>query len=119
MNGLEIIECIPVKQIPDSVLICVIFGCFFILIPTFIVYKLTENWNKTFVTECVSGIIYLVFGIALLTSGVFEKPTGEYQYKVKITEDVGYIEFIDKYYVVAENDDGTYIIEEKHIKEWF
>ena len=68
-------------------------------------------------TELCSGVFYLVFALVLLTIGVFEKPTGEYQYKVKITEDIGYIEFIDKYDVVAENDDGTYIIEEKHIKE--
>jgi hypothetical protein len=117
MNGLEIIECIPVEQIPDSVLICVILGTFSILIPTLIVYKLTKDHNKALLTEVICGIIYLVFVMALLLSGIFKKPTGEYQYKVKITEDVGYIEFIDKYDVVAENDDGTYIIEEKHIKE--
>lgn len=113
MNGLEIIECIPVKQIPEAVLICVILGTCSILIPTFIVHKLTKSHNKALLTELVSGIIYLIFGLMLLTSGIFEKPTGEYQYKVKITEDVGYMEFIDKYDVVAENDDGTYIIQER------
>ena len=50
---------------------------------------------------------------ALLVSGVLEEPTGEYQYKVKIAESVGYIELTDKYVVIAENDDGTYIIQEK------
>lgn len=113
MNGLEIIECIPVEKVPDLVLICTILGVCSILIPTFIVSKLTKSFNKAILTELISGIIYLVFGLTLLTSGVFEKPTGEYQYKVKITEDVGYIEFIDKYDVVAENDDGTYIIQER------
>lgn len=113
MNGLEIIEYIPVEQVPDSVLICVILGTLSILIPTFIVYKLTKNYNKMLLTELCSGVFYLVFTLVLLTNGVFEKPTGEYQYKVKITEDVGYIEFIDKYDVVAENDDGTYIIQER------
>lgn len=113
MNGLEIIECIPVKQIPDSVLICVPLCALSIFIPTFIVHKLTKSHDKAILTEFVSGIIYIVFVLMLLTSGVFEKPTGEYQYKVKIAEDVGYIEFIDKYDVVAENDDGTYIVQEK------
>ena len=41
-------------------------------------------------------------------------PTGEYRYKVRITEDVGYVEFTDKYDVITENDDGTYIIQEKN-----
>lgn len=117
MNGLEIIECIPVEQVPDSVLIGAIVGVLSTLIPTYIVYKLTKNYNKMLLTELYSGVFYIVFVLVLLTNGFFEKPTGEYQYKVKITEDVGYIEFIDQYDVVAENDDGTYIIEEKRIKE--
>ena len=118
MNGLEIIECIPVKQIPDSVLICAILGTFLILIPTFIAYRLTKDYNKALLTEAICGIVYLVFVMVLLTSGIFKKPNGEYQYKVKITEAVGYVEFIDKYDVITENDDGTYIIQEKnHIKE--
>lgn len=113
MNGLEIIECIPVEQVPDSVLICTILGSCSILIPTFIVGKLTKSYNKAILTELIGGIIYTVFVLTLLTSGVFEKPTGEYRYKVKITEDVGYIEFVNKYDVITENDDGTYIVQEK------
>ena len=113
MKGLEIIECIAIEQVPNSAFICVLLGVFSILIPTFIVYSLTKNGNKALVTECVSGLIYLVFAITLLVSGVCEKPTGEYQYKVRITEDVSYVEFTDKYEVIAENDDGTYIVQEK------
>ena len=113
MKGLEIIECIPVKQVPDLVMICFIVGTVSILIPSYIVLKLTKNFNKALVTELISGLIYMVFVLVLLTSGVFEKPTGEYHYKVKLTEDVGYVEFTNKYDVVTENDDGTYIIQEK------
>ena len=113
MNGLEIIERIMINQIPDWVFICVLLGAFSILIPTFIVYGLTKNGNKALTAELVSGLVYLVFTLILLTSGICEKPTGEYKYKVKITEDVGYIEFVNKYDVIAENDDGTYIIQEK------
>ena len=113
MKGLEIIERITIEQVSDSVLFCLILGIFSILIPTFVVYKLTKNGDKAFLTEIISGVIYIVFFVVLLVSGVLEKPTGEYQYKVKITEDVGYIEFTDKYNVVEENDDGTYIVQEK------
>lgn len=113
MNGLEIIEQIAVGRIPYLVLCCIILGTFFVLIPTFVVYLLTKDWGTTILVETICGIIYLVSVVTLMLSGVLEKPTGEYQYKVKITEDVGYIEFTDKYDVVEENDDGTYIIQEK------
>ena len=49
-----------------------------------------------------------------MCSGVLERPTGEYQYKARITEDVGYIEFTNKYDVITKNDDGTYITQEKN-----
>ena len=113
MKGLEIIECIATGQVPDSVLFCLILGTVSIMIPTFAVYKLTKNGNKAFLIEVISGLIYIVFTIILLHSKILEKPTGEYQYKVRITEDVGYVEFTDKYEVVTENDDGTYIVQEK------
>ena len=118
MNGLEIIEYIAIEQIPDSVLIGLILSAFSILIPTLVVYHLTKDDIKALIAEAISGIIYIMFFAGALTSGVFDKPTGEYQYKVKITEDVSYVEFTDKYDVVTENDDGTYIIQvKKHIKE--
>lgn len=113
MNGLEIIERIAVEQIPDWVLCYIVLGAFSILIPTFVVYSLTKDGGKAILVEAICGIIYLVFAVILMLSGAFDKPTGEYQYKVKITEDVGYIEFTDKYDVIEENDDGTYIIQEK------
>ena len=113
MKGLEIIECIAVEQVPVLVLLSLALGVFSILIPTSVVYKLTKNWEKTFLTELISGLIYLVVMIGLLVSGILEKPTGEYQYKVRITEDVSYVEFTDKYDVITENDDGTYIVQEK------
>lgn len=113
MKGLEIIECIAIEQIPDSAFVGLLLSVFFILIPTFAVYGLTKNSRKALLAEVVSGIVYLVFFIGLLASRVLEIPTGEYRYKVRITEDVGYIEFTDKYDVITENDDGTYIIQEK------
>lgn len=113
MNGLEIIERIAVKQTPDWVVICIALGTFSILIPTIVVYSFTKNFPKSLVAEVISGIIYSAFALTMLASGVFDKPTGEYQYKVKITEDVGYVEFTDKYEIITENDDGTYIIQEK------
>lgn len=113
MKGLDIIEHIAVNQIPASTMIYLVLGIFSILIPTFVVYLFTKNQNKTFVTELISGIVYMVLFIALLFSGALEKPTGEYQYKVRITEDVSYVEFTDKYEVITENDDGTYIVREK------
>lgn len=118
MKGLEIIEQIAVNQVPVSTIIYMVLGAFSILIPTVVVYLFTKNSDKALVTEFISGIVYFVLLVTLLFSGVFEKPTGEYKYKVRITEDVGYIEFTDKYDVISENDDGTYIIQEKnHIKE--
>ena len=114
MNGLEIIERIAVEQIPDCVLCYILLGAFSILIPTFVVYSLTKNGSKSIFVEAICGIIYIVFVATLMLSGALNKPTGEYQYKVKITEDVGYIEFTDKYDVIEENDDGTYIIQEKN-----
>lgn len=118
MEGLEVIEQIAVTQVPDSFVIWIVLGCFSVLIPTYIAWLLTENLTLTFMTEITSGIIYMALVVALAFGGVLERPTGEYQYKVRITEDVGYVEFTNKYDVVTENDDGTYIIQEKdHIKE--
>lgn len=113
MKGLEIIEQISVNQVPDWILTCIMLGVFSVLIPTFIVYGLTKNGDKALLAEVISGIVYIAFTVILLASGVCEEATGEYQYKVKISEDVGYIEFVNKYDVIAENDDGTYIIQEK------
>lgn len=114
MNGLEIIEHIAVNQVPFSTIMYMVLGVFLILIPTFVVYLFTKNISKALITEFISGIVYLALIVALLFSGVFEKPTGEYKYKVRITEDVGYIEFTDKYDIISENDDGTYIVQEKN-----
>ena len=118
MKGLEIIEQIVIKQVPDSVVIYIILGCFSTLISTFVVYLITKNEVKTYATELISGIVYMALILALVFSGALDKPTDTYQYKVRITEDVSYIEFTNKYDVIAENDDGTYIIQEKnHIKD--
>lgn len=119
MNGLEIIERIPIEQLPIPAILILFVGIVFcVLVPSFAVYHLTKNIDKVLVSEIISGVIYIALVFGLLMSGVLEIPTGEYQYKVKITEDVGYVEFTDKYDVVADNDDGTYIIQEKnHIKE--
>ena len=118
MEGLEVIEQIAVTKIPDVAGACLMLGWFVILIITIIVYLFTKSGRTTIVTEFVSGLVYAVLISALLVSGVLEKPTGEYQYKVRITEDIGYAEFTDKYEVIAENDDETYIIQEKNfIKE--
>jgi putative Ca2+/H+ antiporter (TMEM165/GDT1 family) len=117
MKGLEIIERIAIEQTPDWVVICIVLGTFSILIPTVVVYSFTKNFSKSLVAEVISGAIYIAFALIVLVNGVFDKPTGEYQYEVKITEDVGYIEFTDKYDVVKENDDGTYIVQEKNIEE--
>lgn len=113
MEGLEIIECIAVEQVPCSVWLCLTLGIFSIFIPASVVYKLTKNRDKEFLTEMISGLIYLAIMIGLLVSGILKKPTGEYQYKVRITEDVSYVEFTDKYDVITENNDGTYIVQEK------
>lgn len=118
MEGLEIIERIAVSRVPDIFVIFIVLGCFSVLIPTYIVWLLTKNPTLSFTTEITSGIIYIALMAVLTFSGVLERPTGEYQYKVRITEDAGYVEFTNKYDVIAENDDGTYIIQEKsHIKE--
>lgn len=119
MNGLEIIKRIPIEQPPIPVICFIFVGIIFcVVLPSFAVYRLTANIDKALLSEVISGIIYIALVLGLLLSGVVDKPTGEYQYKVKITEDVGYLEFTDKYDIVTENDDGTYIIQEKnHIKE--
>lgn len=113
MKGLEIIERIAIEQIPESTATYLILGGFSILIPTVVVYMLTKDPHKIYVTEVISGLIYIILLVVVLESGIFEKPTGEYQYKVNITEDVGYVEFTDKYNIITKNDDGTYIIQEK------
>lgn len=118
MEGLEVIEQIAVYQVPESTIIWLVLCVFSILIPPLATYYITQNSAKTIVAEVIYGVAYAVLASALLVSGVLEKPTGEYQYKVRITEDVGYVEFTDKYEVITENDDGTYIIQEKnYIKE--
>lgn len=113
MEGLEVIEQIVVTQVPSLFQVLIALGCFSVLIPTYISWLLTKNDDLTFVTEIISIAVYLVLMATLANNGVLERPTGEYQYKVRITEDVGYIEFTDKYEVIAENDDGTYIVQEK------
>lgn len=115
MKGLEIIECIAIERVPDLVIVCFMLGFFSILIPTYAVYRLTKNSVKALRTEIISALIYIAIFVGLMMSGVLEKPTGEYQYKVRIGEDVSYVEFTDKYEVITENDDGTYIIQEKDI----
>lgn len=113
MNGLEIIECVAIERVPDLALLCLILGLLSIMIPTYAVYRLTKNGVKVSLTYIISLFIYLVVLIGLLESGVLEKPTGEYQYKVRITEEVSYVEFTDKYDVIMENNDRTYIVQEK------
>lgn len=114
MEGLEIIERIAITQVPDSVMFCLVLGLFSILIPTYMVWLWTKSVSKTIIIEIISGVVYMILLSALMVSGVLERPTGGYQYRVRITEDVGYIEFTDKYEVITENDDGTYIIQEKN-----
>ena len=113
MDGVEIIESIVVEQVPDIANVWLILGTFSVVIPTLIVYAITHCSTKAFITEIISGVVYIALVVILLTSGVLEQPTGEYRYKVKIAEDVGYIEFTDKYDVITDNEDGTYIVAEK------
>lgn len=114
MEGLEIIERIAIEQIPDLVLICVTFGAILVfLTPTFVTYVLAKDLGKALLAEAISAIIVVTGFFCLMSSGVLKQPTGEYKYKVRLTEDVSYTEFTEQYEVITENDDGTYIIKEK------
>lgn len=113
MEGLEVIEQIAVAQVPELTIVYLIG-----LSSIFVIFLFTQIGFKTIVRELICGLAYLVLIVVLLSSKVLERPTGEYQYKVRIIEDVGYVEFTNKYEVITENDDGTYIVQEKrYIKE--
>lgn len=57
--------------------------------------------------------IFLFVMLPTVANGVFDKPTGEYKYKVNITDECGFNEFNNAYEIIEENEDGTYVIREK------
>lgn len=105
-----IIESFEVKTIPNWIYACIVLGAILILIASFVVCSSIKNQKKALI---ISMSIYLILVFALLCSGVLEKPTGEYQYRVKIADDVGFVEFTDKYGIIQEYDDGTFLVQEK------
>lgn len=46
MKGLEIIEEIPIMETPVWTLLVMVCGVFLILIPTYITYRKTKDWEK-------------------------------------------------------------------------
>lgn len=106
MDGVEVLSKTPIKEIPNvySMTVVIILGIIFVcgIIFSVVLSDMECMW-LTFMSMFIVFVIFTGF------SGLAEKETGKYTYKVTIDDSVNYNEFADKYNV-TEKDGKIYTI---------
>lgn len=110
MNGIQIMSQEAMTTLRTIPTILLVLSVFIILPITFHIGNKTNNWKLAYKFEIISGIIYAIIIVAILFSGLFDKPTGYYKYTVKISKECSLLEFNEEYKIIKENKDGTYVI---------
>lgn len=111
MTGVEILEKIPiykVTMIPFVVLVILTFVA--ALVVSFISIEKSSNKIATIgsISVCIAFLVALPFVVGLCETDTID----HYEYSVKISDEVGFKEFNDKYKVKLQDGD-TYIVIER------
>lgn len=110
MNGIQIISqeaMMTFRVIPTILLVLSMFITFPIALH---IGNKTNNWKLAFKFEIITGIIYTIIIITILSLGWLDKPTGYYKYTAKISSECSLLEFNEQYKIIKKNKDGTYVI---------
>lgn len=109
MNGVEILSKTQILEyqypVSNALIFTLVFlGFCFICIGFSIVIEGKHSYT---------GMATFFFGLFLFSFMVSgkEKPTGEYEYKVTISDDVNFNDFYDKYEIVSQ-DGKIYVVKE-------
>lgn len=110
MNGIQIISQEAITTLRNIPTILLILSIFIILPIALHIGNKTNNWKLAYKFEIISGIIYGIIIVTILSLGLFNKQTGYYRYTVKISNKCSLLEFNEQYKIIKENKDGTYVI---------
>lgn len=120
LNGVNVVDTITTRQMPIAVVVTItivsiiVCGLFILDWRNEIKYKKrTLSWSSS--TPVISSMIRLVI-IAMLIATTFKflsmSKQFETTYKATIDRSVSFVEFNKKYEVIAQYDNGEYLIRE-------
>lgn len=112
MLGLEIISQTPIMDTPEYIynifIFFVIVLVLMLAIGKYYNYKVERKLMPIMITV---GLVSLIFETMFIT-GLFNKPTGKYTYKVTVSEDAGYRTLVKNFNIISIDGD-VYTIENK------
>ena len=110
MEGSTVLSENELMVVPNWVGIIVLVGMIIMLISLIVIVKMSNIYFS--VILCVIGIVLAIVGI--FGNLTIRKSTGEYEYRVTISDEVSLVEFNEKYEII--NQEGLiYTIRKKEI----
>ena len=108
MSGITILSTRELMEAPNWTIVMALVG----IVVTFISFIIiTKNIYVGFVSFVIGCILSMV---CMISNIIINKPTGKYEYKVTISDEVNLVEFNEKYQII--NQEGLiYTIREKEI----
>lgn len=96
---------------PTWTFVIIVVGMMIFAIGLFIFTFFNQEISQTiFRISCICGIILFIFGLFCMSC--VESGTGEYTYKVTISDEVNFVKFSNKYEII-DQDGFIYTIKEK------
>lgn len=99
-----------ITVLSTSELVTVNIGCFIFAIigacvfgTGLFIFAESNYTNNNFVIGSIVGIIGILMITFTVISGNLTKTTGEYEYKVTISDEVSFVEFNEKYEIVDQD----------------
>jgi ABC-type transport system involved in cytochrome bd biosynthesis fused ATPase/permease subunit len=116
MNGVEILNTIPITE-PG--LLYILIPLVIALIGIIVSYRFLdkEQDNKAFFTWGFALLLSIIVAVVMLQVPWIYRPTGEYTYEIRTTEECKFNEFNSKYEILEEKENNIYIVREKTIEK--
>lgn len=111
MEGITVLSENEIMNMPTWTLVITIIG-FIIFAISFMIFAICSNKiiQTIFAINSICCFIFYIFGLFCMT--FIENPTGKYEYKVTISDEINLVEFNEKYEII--NQEGLiYTIKEK------
>lgn len=118
IEGIEVLSQSEITTTPCWIWIF-LFVSLFVMILGFVLATICVSFNKKIGAKL--GAVSIIFGIVLycidwICGCIIKVPTGEYTYKVTISDEVNFVEFNNKYEII-DQEGLIYTIKEKEEKD--